>query len=146
MAPFGDWEVPNGFAKKGDAIDFNSYNGGKTIGVAYRPLLQGKVMRTKKKNTKVTITAISAAVIVVFLVLFTKTVRVDFTAPFVHLKLAGTNEGTSAGVKAKGLDAGGNIQAQDKGGQGVAVEDAKAKGDITLVNEAPSGGTTDPKP
>lgn len=98
-------------------------------------------------SRKVVITVICATVIVIFLVLFSQWVTVDLNAPLVHLKLAGSNQGNPpAGVKGKDLDAGTDITARDKTGNGVDVEHAKAQeGSITLENESPPGGPPAPK-
>jgi uncharacterized protein YxeA len=99
-------------------------------------------------NTKIVITVLAATLVIVFLLLFKKQVTVDLDAPFVHLKLAGSNDnGSATGVKGEDLKAEkGNINAHNKTGTGVEVKRAEAGDSITLTNEAPPGGSGSPKP
>lgn len=98
-------------------------------------------------DIKIVITALLIIVILVFLLLFRKKVMINFKAFGAYLKLYGSNENSSSGgIRAKDLQAGKDIRAHEKGGQGIDVEKAKAKGSITLTNEAPPGDSPSPKP
>lgn len=88
-----------------------------------------------------------AFVIIVFLLSFRKQVSVYLKAFGIKLKLDGSNEKPlSVGIRAKDLQADKDIRAHEKGGRGIDAEKFKAKGSITLTNEASPGGADSPKP
>lgn len=98
-------------------------------------------------DTKIIITALLVIVVLAFVLIFRKNAAIRINAFGAKVKLNGTNESPPAvGIKAEDLQAGENIKAHEKGGQGIDAKRLKAKRSITLTNEPPPGDPNSPKP
>ncbi|WP_133511582.1 hypothetical protein [Candidatus Thiosymbion oneisti] len=100
-----------------------------------------------KNKAMVLVAALVAVVMVVFILVFRDSAAIRAIFPFgTEVSLEGQNAPPPrpGQVEGEGLDAGGDLSAENRVGGDVRVKDAKAQGDIDLSTQA-AGGNRDPK-
>ncbi|WP_141699153.1 hypothetical protein [Candidatus Thiosymbion oneisti] len=100
-----------------------------------------------KNKAMVLVAASVAVVVVVFVLIFRDSVNIRAIFPFgteVSLKGGDPSPPGPGRIEGEGLDAGGDLSAENRVGGDVRLKDAKAQGDIDLSIQA-TGGNKDPK-
>jgi hypothetical protein len=101
---------------------------------------------SKNKATAI-VAALAVAAVAVFALVFRDSATIRAILPFgTEVSMEGHNESAPkpGKIEGEGLNAGGNLNAENRVGGDVGVKDTTAKGDIRLSTQAP-GDDSDPK-